>query len=111
MTEKTIKIADHYINYGGTKINILSFCTRYYVKFLSGSGYGDQSSWCEFNSTYEVYKPHKVNSTELVLCGLLHEVNGTDRQEFHGSIDGKEIAFSCCADSVFMKIFENEGEN
>lgn len=108
-TLETLNAADHVINYFGTLIPISGLTTkRLYAKFLNGGGYGDQSYWCKFHSTYGIYRIDKTGKL-LERVGTFNEVSGTDGSNFTGVIDGKAFSMEGYAvDNVFMKIFEKE---
>ena len=105
METNSIKRNEYVIVNGGKRDLIDSFNYRYYVLFLSGSGYGGQSgSWCSQTSTYEVYKPKNVGSDILVLCGTLNERQTTNNKGLTGEIDGNTIDLPFLVDEVFTKI-------
>lgn len=80
----------------------LGYNNRILIEFLHGSGSGDQSEWCEFFSTYRVYKQL---GSDLVECGKIEEIDGSDRASFKGEVDGKPV--SCdflTASAMFTRI-------
>ena len=100
-TAEVLKAEDYQIVNGG-KRHQLNYGSRVVILFVSGSGSGDQSYYCEFRSTYKAYW-HKGN--KLTYCGEINEISGTSGKSFFGKIDGKEIKCNfLCADEVFMKI-------
>lgn len=96
-----MKTADYKIINGGQR-NEIDAGSHLFIEYISGSGQGDQSYWCEFHSTYRVYR-QKYNN--LIECGLLNETTGTDKNCFTGTIDGKEIASNfLSASDIFTRI-------
>ena len=96
-----MKAADYRIINGGHR-DIINASEKIYIEFITGSGYGDQSNWCKFTSTYKAYRE---KWGQLIECGIINETTGTDRNCFSGNIDGKVI--SCdflSASEVFTRI-------
>ena len=100
-TEEVLNAADYHIINGG-KRHELGYGSKIVILFVSGSGSGDQSYYCEFRSTYKAYW-HK--GTKLTYCGEISEISGSAGNSFIGKIDGREIKCDfLCADEVFTKI-------
>jgi hypothetical protein len=109
MNTNVLSAADYYINFMGRVIDIPELSSdRLYILFESGSGSGDQSYWCSFSTTYGVYRAKDYGKT-LERIGEIHEISGTDRKCFNGTVEGKAISLDgFTADSVFMKIFKRD---
>lgn len=100
-TEEVLKAEDYQIVYGGERYQ-LGYGSKFVILFASGSGYGDQSYYCEFRSSYKVYR-HE--GRKLKYAGLINEITGSKGNSFFGNIDGKEIKCDfLCANEVFTKI-------
>lgn len=84
------------------------FNQKFFLLFVSGSGSGDQSYWCSFTTTYDVYEQ---NNGTLTLCGRLIETQSSDKKNFYGEIKGVLIDLPFLATEVFTKIEEMKHEN
>lgn len=84
----TNKTEDYQIINGGNR-DTIGTGDRIFIEYISGSGQGDQSYWCEFTSTYKAYRQ---KNSELIECGVVHETTGTDRNMFNATIDNKQIS-------------------
>lgn len=101
MKTSEVLYAEDYQIINGGKRHPLDHGSKFVILFASGSGYGDQSYYCEFRSTYKVYW-HE--GSELRYAGVINEVSGSNGNSFIGKIDGKEIKCDFCADEIFTKI-------
>lgn len=81
--------ADEFKIINGSERCQLGLNSRIVIEFVSGSGCGDQSYWCEFTTTYRAYRQ---KGTVLEECGRITERSGTDGNSYRGEIDGKVIA-------------------
>lgn len=96
-----MKAADYRIINGAHR-DIIDASGNIYIEFINGSGYGGQSYYCQFASSYKVYRE---KWGQLIECGIINETTGTDKNCFSGNIDGKVI--SCdflSASEVFTRI-------
>lgn len=102
MNAEILNSENYVIISGGTRPAIGYSDNKIFLLFVSGSGYGDQSYWSCFSSTYAAYMH---TDGELKLCGEIRSTNSTDGNSFCGTIKGREIACSfLSADEVFCKI-------
>ena len=100
-TTEVLNAEDYQIVYGGERYQ-LGYGNKIVILFASGSGSGDQSYYCEFRSTYKVYR-HE--GRKLKFSGVINEISGSNGNSFIGKIDGKEVKCgSLCADELFTKI-------
>jgi len=100
-TAEVLKAEDYQIINGG-KRHELDYGSKIVILFASGSGSGDQSYYCEFRSTYKVYRHEGM---KLRYAGVIMEISGSKGNSFIGKIDGKEIKCDfLSADEVFTKI-------
>ena len=99
---KTLMSSDYYFNFNGKALDIPNFDNGMYALCVGSSGQGDQSYWCCFRSSYEIYK-HK--NGELTHVGNLNDTTGTDGDTLSGVIDGVLVQMSCSVRAVFKVIF------
>ena len=100
-TVEVLKAEEYQIVNGG-KRHDLGYGNKIVILFVSGSGYGGQSYYCEFRSTYKVYR-HE--GKELIYSGEINDISGSAGNSFVGKIDGKEIKCDfLCVGEVFTKI-------
>ena len=100
-TTENLKAADYQIVYGGER-NPLGYGNKIVILYVSGSGYGDQSYYCEFRSFYKVYR-HE--GRKLIYAGTINEISGTAGNSFIGKIDDREIKCGFLrAAEIFTKI-------
>ena len=97
-----MKTNDYRIINGGHR-DVINASGRIYIEFVSGSGCGDQSYWCEFRSTYKVYREKRG---ELIECGTINETTGTDKNMFNGTINGKDISSDFLSASDIFTMIE-----
>lgn len=101
MKTSEVLYSDDYRIINGGQRHSLDSGSKFVILFASGSGSGDQSYYCEFRSTYKVYR-HE--GRQLRYAGVINEVSGSAGNSFIGKIDGKEIKCDFCADEIFTKI-------
>ena len=73
-TAEVLNAADYQIINGG-KRHELDYGGKIVILFVSGSGSGGQSYYCEFRSTYKVYRHEGM---KLRYSGEINETSGSD---------------------------------
>lgn len=100
-TAEVLKAEDYQIINGG-KRHELGYGSKIVILFVSGSGSGDLSYYCEIRSTYKAYRHEGMT---LRYSGEINEISGSNGNSFIGKIDGKEIKCDfLCVGEVFTKI-------
>ena len=100
-TSEILNAEDYQIIYGGERYQ-LGYGSKVVILFVSGSGSGDQSYYCEFRTTYKVYR-HE--GRKLKYAGEIKEISGSAGNSFFGNINGKEVKCDFLgATEVFTKI-------